>query len=118
MIEDYRPNLTDILDDAHAGSVLLLIGGRFGKYQDVRREIADIAHEAGFLGTMEDLHVSSSTAAMDGVVYAEQVRFYRRLVHLAGDLPADNRTARKYKGYFERGEPSSWGTSSIHAYRK
>ena len=58
VIEDYRPNLTDILDDAHAGSVLLLIGGRFGKYQDVRREIADIAHEAGFLGTMEDLHVS------------------------------------------------------------
>ena len=118
VIEDFRPNLTDILNDARAGSVLLLIGGRFGKYQDVRWEIAGLAHEAGFLRSMEDLHVSSSDAAMDGVVYAEQIRFYRRLERLAGDLPVDNRTTRKFKGYFESGEPGSWGTSSIQAYRK
>ncbi|MDE0378630.1 MAG: hypothetical protein OXI20_05255 [Rhodospirillales bacterium] len=117
-IEEFRPNLIDILNDAHAGSVLLLIGGRFGKYQDVRIEVADLAHEAGFLRTLENLQVSSSDAEMDGVVYAEQVRFYRKLERLGGDLPVDNPAARKCKGYFERGESGSWGTSSIHAYRK
>ena len=118
MIEDFRPNLTDILNDARPGSVLLLIGGSTKKYQDVRFQVAGLAREAGFLRTLNDLSVSSSDNAMRGIVYAEQVRFYQQLVRLAGDLPADNPTARKFKRYFERGVPSSWGTSSIHAYRK
>ena len=118
VIEGFRPNLTDILSDASVGSVLLLIGGKCGKYQDVRREVARLAHEAGFSRTMENMHVLSLDAAMAGVVYDEQVRFYRRLERLAGELPVDNRTARKYKAYFNRGEPGSWGTSSMHAYRK
>ena len=118
VIKTFRPNLTDILNDAHAGSVLLLIGGRCGKYQEVRREVAGLAKRAGFSRTMEDMHVSSSDATMDRDVYAEQVRFYRQLKRLAGDLPVDHPTARKYKRYFERGEAGSWGTSAIHAYRK
>lgn len=118
VIEDFRPNLTDILNDAGAGSVLLLIGGRGAKYLAVQREVADLAHDAGFSRTMEDIHVSSSEAAMDGVVFDEQVRFYRRLERLVGDLPGDRPIAGKNKKYFERGEAGSWGTSTIHAYRK
>ena len=118
MIEDFRPNLTDILNDARAGSVLLIIGGKSDQYQSIHCKVADLAHEAGFSGTLENHLLLSSLAVIDGAVYDEQVRFYRRLKRLAGGLPVDNSIASKLKRYFERGEANSWGTSSIHAYRK
>ena len=118
IIEYFERNLTDILNDAHAGSVLLLIGGKYGEYRDVRKKVAELAHGAGFSRPREDLRVASSDVAMDDVVYTEQVRLYRWLRRIAGDLPDDDPTAKKYKSYFEGGKASSWGTSAIHAYRK
>ena len=117
IIEDFRKNLTDILNDARAGSVLLLIGGKCGKYRDVQKEVTNLAQKAEFLRTMEHARVSSDVA-MEDAVFAEQVRFYQRLKHIAGDLPENDPTAKCLKEDFEREKVSSWGTSSIHAYRK
>lgn len=56
---------------------------------------------------MEGVYVLFLEAAMDGVVYDEQVRFFRRFECLAEELPVDNCIANKYKACFERGEPGS-----------
>ena len=117
IIDYFETNLTDILNDARAGSVVVLIGGKRGEYERVREEVADLAHKAEFSRTMQHLRVSSQDAAMHDVVYAEQVRFYRRLERIAGDLP-DMGNVNWIKKYFERGKAGSWGTSAIHAYRK
>ena len=117
VIEAFRPNLIEILNDAHAGSVLLLIGGKCGEYRDVQDEVAGIADKAGFSRTIVDLRTSSLDVTMDSVVYAEQLRFYRRLKRIADDLPDDHPTAKRLKRYFETGQ-SSYPTSSVHAYRK
>ena len=54
---------------------------------------------------------------MHDVVYAEQVRVYRRLKRIVGDLP-DLGKMNRIKRYLERGKTGLWGTSAIHAYRK
>ena len=57
--------------------------------------------------SVEGVYVLFLEAAMDGVVYDEQVRFFRRFECLAEELPVDNCIANKYKACFERGEPGS-----------
>lgn len=117
IVDDLKLNLTDILNDAHAGSVLLIIGGKEGKYLEIQEKVADLAGKAGFSRPRQQPRVSSQDAAMHDVVYAEQVRFYRRLKRIAGDLP-DLDDVKWLKKYFERGKADSWGTSAVHAYRK
>ena len=116
-IKRFQQNLTDTLNDAHAGSVVLLIGGKEGVYREVQEKGARLARKAGFTRTMEGLRVSSENVAMDHAVYTVHVQFYRRLTRIAGELP-DLCTVNWIKKYFERGKAGSWGTSAIHAYRK
>ena len=117
IVDKFDANLTDILNDAGAGSVLVLIGGKEGEYERVRQKVADLAHKAGFSRTIENLRVSSQDAAMHDAEYAEQLRFYRRLKCIAGDLH-DLEEVNWIKKYFEKDKAGSWGTSAIHAYRK
>ena len=123
-IKCYRQNLTDILTDAHPGSVILVIGGTGGDYPAIYEKVATIAGDAGFSRNAKDLRVSISDAAMDDIVCCEGARFYQRLKCLAGDLPDNNRCAKdnccakKVKKHFEGKKLIPSPTSAIHAFRK
>ncbi len=129
-IKCYRQNLTDILTDAHPGSVLLVIGG---DYPDVYDEVATLAEATGFSRNAEDLRVSISDTAMDDIIYCEGVHFYRRLKNIAQDLPDKSiaqdlpskdfakllKLAKKVAAHFEKGENHTAPSFSvIRAYRK
>lgn len=114
-VDHFRENLSDILSDAHPGSVLLVIGS---DYPNVYKELATLTGNAGFFCNAKPLRVSSSCAAMGNIVYSEGSRFYRRLKGIAGVLPGNDPAARKIKAYFEDEKYSKSPTSIIHVYRK
>ena len=115
--KNLKRKLEDILRDANAGSMLLLIGGKSNEYRDVYDEVTGLAQKGGFSPELEDRWVSSSYAGMDKLVYAGQARFYRRLRRIACDLPERDCVAETVKRHCEGEEIIARGTSSIHAYR-
>lgn len=117
-VEHFRPNLEEILADAHAGSVVLVIGGKGGHYPNIYREIGCLARKAGFSRSAEHLSVSCSHADMNDMVHSERVRFYRHLQDLAGGLSDDDPSAKKVKDHCEGEYYHSPPDSAIHAYRK
>ena len=123
-VECYRQNLTNILTDAHLGSVLLVIGTTGRHYPKIYKKVAALARDARFSQNAEDLRVSISHAGMGDSVYSEGARFYRRLKYLAGDFPNNNRCAkdnccaRTVKAHFEGEKVKNPSKSAVHAYRK
>ena len=113
-----RPNLTEIFSDAHPGSVLLIIGGTSHNYQEIYAEVAAIAEGAGFSRKAEHLSACCSDSGMDDAVYAEGVSFFRRLRHIAGELPDDDQLKRKVTAHFEGSKRVAPSTSAVRTYRK
>ena len=114
----FRANLIDILSDARPGSVLLVIGGTGHDYPDIYGEMAALARDAGFSRRVEHMSVSCSDAEMGDIVYTEGARFYRRLKHIAGDLPDDHPITKEVKAHFEGEKRIAPRSSAIRAYRK
>ena len=114
-VECHRQNLTDTLNDAQPGSVLLVIGG---DYPDVYEEVATLAEETGFFRHAEDLRVSISGAEMGDFIYSEGARFYKRLKNIAGDLPTDDPNTKTVKAHFEGQKIKKPSKSAVRAYRK
>lgn len=117
-VERFRRNLTDLLSDAHPGSVLLLVGGKGHDYPEVYGEVAGLARDAGFSREAECGEVSCSGAGMHRRVHAEQVGFYRRLRDIVGDLHAADSVATELTREFEGELPGKSPKSAVRAWRK
>ena len=117
-VDYYHPHLVEILTDARPGSVLLVIGATSGDYPRIYSEVAALAREVRFFRKVEGLSVSSSHVELDGLVHREQVRFYRRLQRLAGELPIDDCYQADLVAELEGEKTPRVPTSSVHAYRK
>ena len=110
----FKANLEDILADATAGAVLLMIGGKGGCYPDIQTRMDQLADAGGF--RRDDLVVvRSADAQLDGRPSEEVRWFYCHLKQLAGNLPASAVKLRKELG---GDQPISFGSSAVHAFRK
>lgn len=112
-----RPNLIDILKDAHPGSVLLVIGGSGVEYPCIYSDLAKLAKDAGFSRKAERLHVSSSDVEVKEIVSTELAHLFSHLKNVAKGL-AVCPTTKKLMAYLEGKKPFKPPTSAIHAYRK
>ena len=117
-VVDSRADLLELLTDSQPGSVVLVIGGIGRYYPNIYREVASIAREAGFSRRAEGIRVSCSDVNMADLVYAEGVRFFRRLKHIGGALPVRNKQAGKVVDHFEGTKRIPTPVSAVHAYRK
>ena len=114
----YKANFEDILADAHAGSVLLMIGGKGGPYPAIQRHMDELATAGGF----RRLDHAIEVAAADGLLQlrlGEEVRwFYRYLKQLAGTLSPTGSVAVQLRKKLDDDRPIRLGSSAVHAFRK
>ena len=71
MVSTFQENIEEILADAHAGSVLFMIGARGGRYPAIRERIAKLAEDGGFRRRNED------NLPIDGSRPIRVLRWYR-----------------------------------------
>ena len=117
-VSSFRTNIEGILADAHAGSVLLMIGAKGGCYPAIQERMAALAAAGGFRHRNDAVTVASADARLD-LRLDEEVRwFYRRLKQLAGDLPTNEPCATELREELEHDQPVSFKSSSVHAFRK
>lgn len=116
-VDCFRENLTEILNDANPGSVLLTVGGTGGSYPDINEEVRALAAASGFARSAEPEEVSCPQT-MANIVYANGACFYRHLSSTAGELPEDDYHARRVKAHFEGQNRVLRRISTIRAYRK
>ena len=118
-IERYKANFSDILADAHAGSVLLMIGGKGGCYPAVQRDIGELAIANGFRRLDYAIDVAATTDAKLHLRLDEEVRwFYGHLKQLTGDLPPTEPVAVQLRKELDDDRPIPFGSSTVHAFRK
>ena len=116
-VNDFKPNLEDILHDAAPGSVLLILGGKqrqYRQYLDVYKNMDQLASEAGFQLKIGDKTVSSSDSETADRVYEEGQRFYKHLQELSPNKDDDT---QKVRNHFE-GSRRCASSSELRAYRK
>lgn len=117
-IQDYQANFEDILADAHAGSVLLIIGAKGGCYPAIQRRMAEMAEAAGFRRLKRVIKVAAADAQLDFRLDEELRWFYRHLKRLAGKLPPNGEDAAQLRKELDDDKPVSFKSSAVHAYRK
>ena len=59
MVSTFQGKIEEVLVDAHAGSVLLMIGARGGDYPAIWKQIASLAESGGFRRQIEETEVGS-----------------------------------------------------------
>ena len=117
-VSRFRKNLKDILSDAQAGSVLLMIGAKGGDYPAIHERMAALAVAGRFRRRNNAITVTSADAKLD-LRLDEEVRwFYRYLKQLAGDLPTDEPCAARLREELEDDQLVSFKSSIVHAFRK
>ena len=114
-MESVEPNLVEVLRDAAPGSVVLVLGGSGGRYQDIYEHVDRLANPSGFQLSVEGDAVSCSDSELAGQVYEQARLFYEVLQGL--DHNEDDAT-EPVRRFFELGGPSDFSSSQIRAYRK
>ena len=113
-VDDFKPNLEDILHDAAPGSALLILGGKQRQYPRVYKAMDQLASDAGFQLKVPGKAVSSSESEIAGRVYEEGQRFYQHLQELAPNQDDGTRVVRRHFENSRKPAPSS----QLWAYRK
>ena len=118
MVSKFQDTIEEILADAHAGSVLLMIGATGGCYPTIRERVARLAE----VGRFRHHHRISAQAGADETFeqrLREEVRsFYYRLKRLAVDLPANGPVGAKLRSELENHRPMTFNSSTVLALRK
>lgn len=118
-IQEYKANLKDILADARAGSVLLMIGGKGGCYQAIQRHMEELAIAGGFRRLNYTVEVSATTDAQLHLRLDQEVRwFYRHLTQLTDNFSPTEPDAIKLCKELNNDRLIRLNSSTIHAFRK
>ena len=117
-IATFQENIEDILADAHAGSVLLMIGAKGGCYPVIQKRMAQLADVGGFRRHNDAVAVASADAQLDHRLDEEVRWFYHRLKQLAGNLPANESDAAQLREELEGDPLIRFKSSTVHAFRK
>ena len=113
ILKRFKTNIADILRDAHPGTVLLVIGG---KYPGIYRHIEKLAVSAGFQLKIKDQDVTSANSELSDQIYQEGQRFYEFLKKRVPD-EYHNKLPLKIRKHFENSRyPAT--DSRVWAYRK
>ena len=118
MVSTFQDNIEEILADAHAGSVLLMIGATGGCYPTIRHRIAKLAEIGGFRRHHDTFAVASAHAKLDQRVGEEVRSFYYRLRQLAVELPVNGDDRAKLRRELEDDRPMTFKPSTVLAFRK
>ena len=117
-VRRFEANFQDILADANAGSVLLMIGGKGGRYPDIQQRMGRLAIAGGFRRHDRSVAVTSANARLDGRLDIEVRWFYRQLQNLAGDLSDSGPHSAQLRAELDGDQPVTFGSSAVHAFRK
>lgn len=118
MVATLQENIEDILADAHAGSVLLMIGAKGRCYPAIQKRIARLADAAGFQRRIE-LRVRAGNGDHIQHRLDEEVRcFYGELMRLAGSLPTNEPCTAGLRKELESNRLIGFKSSTVHAFRK
>ena len=118
MVSSFQANIEDILSDAQAGSVLLIIGAQGGSYPVIQKRMGRMADAGGFRRRNDVVAVASVHAQLDRRLCDEIRWFYRHLKLLAGHLSANTPCAAKLRKELEGNQPIKFALSAVHAFRK
>ena len=118
MVSTFQDNIEEILADAGAGSVLLMIGATGGCYPIIRERIAKLAEIGGFQHHHGTFTVASAHERFDQRVGEEVRSFYCRLKQLAVELPANGADGAKLWRELEDHRPMKFRPSTVLAFRK
>ncbi|MYG27504.1 MAG: hypothetical protein F4213_16035 [Boseongicola sp. SB0677_bin_26] len=118
MVSTFQDNIEEILTDAGAGSVLLMIGATDGCYPEIRERIAKLAQVGRFRRHSAPVRVTSKCTELKQRLREEVRSFYCRLKRLAGDLPNNGPVGATLRSELEGDRPMGFGTSTVLAFRK
>ena len=114
-VKRFEPNLVDVLDDAAAGSVVGVLGGREDHYNKVYQHVDRLAESTGFQLKLGGETVSCAGSEVEGRVYEEGRQFYRILQRLSRNR---DKSTEKVRSHFEAERGVRFSRSEIRAYRK
>ena len=114
----FQENIEDILADAHAGSVLLMIGAKRGCYPAIQEQLAKLAAASGFRRCNDVVAVASADAQINHRLDEEVRWFYHRLKHFSGRVGPKDPVALKLQIELDRNEPITFKSSTVRAFRK
>ena len=117
-LSTFQENIEDILADAHAGSVLLMIGAKAGCYPAIQKQMAKLADAGGFRRCNDVVVVASADAQLNHRLDEEVRWFYHRLKHFSGRVAPKDPVALKLLKELERNEPLTFKSSTVRAFRK
>lgn len=117
VITCFESNLSDILEDAQPGSVVMVLGGRRGPYPDVYKYVDQLTTQAGFELAISDRAVSSADTSVADQVYEEGVKVYGYLQSLLQDAVEETEETQMVRRHFA-GSRTSAPSSELRAYRK
>lgn len=112
----FEGNILDILSDAKAGTVLLIIGGNQKHYPTIYEYVDRLAEKTNFQFCIEE-QVSSNNTPLSDIIYSYGQDFYNKLQKLSPNDSNDSKEIKKIHRYFRKGKPS-FPTSGVRAYRK
>ena len=113
-VQKFKSNIIELLNDANAGTVLLVIGGIGKVYPEIYQFVDTIAEEAGFKCVIENQKVRSEDSGCSDKIYKEGLRFFDHLSGLAKDHSEETKVVRSYFS----GNRTVLPFSQIRAYRK
>jgi hypothetical protein len=113
IVRRFELNISEILEDSHPGTVVLLIGGKGASYPEIYKYVNNLAIASGFQLKVRDV-VSSDATEVSGCPFAEGAKLYSRFQALAFDSSDCTEAARQLYGSKPKAAPSS----QIWAYRK
>ena len=117
-VSTFQENIEDILADAGAGSVLLMIGAKGGSYPAIQKRITELAYAGGFRRRNVAIAVKSADVHLDYRLDEEVRCFYRHLKQRADNLPASDSHTAELRKELEGDQPISFKSSIVHAFRK
>jgi hypothetical protein len=113
----FKDNLIHLFDDANAGAVIVVLGGRGRDYPSIYRYVDELASATGFSPVIMSQCVSSSDTPLSDLVYDEGCFFYRHLQSLSPNTDMKNEKLAAIHHHYERSR-STAPISSVRAYRK
>lgn len=113
-VETFEGNLSDLLSDAGAGSIMLVLGGMGGEYPTIYDYMDRLAGTAGFERRIENQIVSSAETVLSDLVYEEGRRFYEHLQSLSWNEDAALAVIHRHFGADRTASPKT----CVRAYRK
>ena len=114
-VKCFEPNLLHVLDDAAAGSVVFVLGGHTGHYDEVYQYVDRIAKCTGFQLKLSDETVSCAGSDLAGRVYEEGCQFYGVLQRLSRNR---DEATKKVRSHFGNKHAARFSSSEIRVYRK